>query len=453
MSTCVQTSGISYADVVKKSVRGYPRISSPRSCGAQSRTPSPVKDSKLHSSFLTGNTTNHITLQNDGDFQNLAYFWQLDEFCEELNKDSQKEQHSETNSCTKCIESSEEEEKLSKCIVLNSPNKQTDKESNASYEIYNLKTNVEQKKGSLPFDSKAFDDHSENKEGITFVKTSKISDNCEIAETVNINTLHIDTDCDTIELRTNNDAKKGESSGYQANEDEHETEYDDGDDETSEEEENVQEVDREEEEEEEACVNEGDENFKIGTSQSNSETEDSGESDYDHEEPIPIIPPRLQRQNATALGASSQETRSFPASKIHTDISHYYEDVDDFQLFEDFECYTSTGKPDSMSTSYCFPSKGAKDITAVLSFWEVDFQVGDQMIPRMGSWEQNGISPQKDTDTAGYARYLNYKKLFLKWVACNKSMEQWHENYWGDSLLKIINRKNKVSKIRCCNCC
>ena len=293
MSTCVQTSGISYADVVKKSIRGYPRISIPRSCGAQSRTPSPVKDSMLHPSFLTGNTTNHITLQNDGDFQNLAHFWQLDEFCEELNNDPQKEQHGETNTCTKCIESGDEEDKLSKCIVLNSHNKQTDKESNASYEIYNQKTNVEQKKGSLPFDSKAYDDHSENKEEITSLKTSKTSDYCDLAETVHINTLHIDTDCDATALRNNKDAKKGDSSGYEGKEDDYETEYDDDDDdddeETSEGEENVPEVDREEEEEE-ACVNEGDETCKIGTSQSNSDNEDSGESDYDHDEPIPIIP-------------------------------------------------------------------------------------------------------------------------------------------------------------------
>ena len=107
------------------------------------------------------------------------------------------------------------------------------------------------------------------------------------------------------------------------------------------------------------------------------------------------------------------------------------DDDDDFCM----TCYSM-----SAGCSYAFPRVTPRRIELLIKFWEKDFQVGNYVYPKMGSWESKGIEPNRQINPASDCRkYGAYKALYTKWQECNKSREQWYRKYRGHSLADIAN--------------
>ncbi len=104
------------------------------------------------------------------------------------------------------------------------------------------------------------------------------------------------------------------------------------------------------------------------------------------------------------------------------------------------------------AASFAFPRGSPKNIEQVAQFWELDFQVGPRIYPKMSSWETSGRQPQPDVHPDGRSKYMAYKNLYHKWLDCNKSTTQWYSKYGGRSLIDIAHGRVKrtVHKLKAC---
>ena len=99
-----------------------------------------------------------------------------------------------------------------------------------------------------------------------------------------------------------------------------------------------------------------------------------------------------------------------------------------------------------ISDRYRFPRLTPSDIDEIVNFWELDFQVGHYIVPRIGSWESNSLVPQKDSSPVDYHKYETYRDLYRKWLQCNRSLDQWYAKYGLMSLENIVHCSRKGQK-------
>ena len=84
-----------------------------------------------------------------------------------------------------------------------------------------------------------------------------------------------------------------------------------------------------------------------------------------------------------------------------------------------------------------FPKQVPETIQQLMAFWENDFQVGEEVFPKMSSWEKVGIVSAMKKFPKDYKLYCNYENLVKEWLSGGKNQSMW--NLKLTEIYKILN--------------
>ena len=137
------------------------------------------------------------------------------------------------------------------------------------------------------------------------------------------------------------------------------------------------------------------------------------------------------------LERSSQYNTYHYIPKIYTKGCDYIDNCDDG--YGDDEFVVTPFSRLATGIGYRFPKQMPNDIEQLMTFWENDFQVGQEIYPKMSSWGKLGIINAMKKLPNDYEEYCIYEKLVKKWLSCGKKEAVWYKRYWGLGLTQVLN--------------
>ncbi len=187
---------------------------------------------------------------------------------------------------------------------------------------------------------------------------------------------------------------------------------------------------------------------KYSTAESDSE-EDNAQAGSDEDICPPAVPARGKALPTMQVGTyPSKHYIGYSRQRAQTDTVDTW--LSEFNWQEEASIHEavtfSKGKP-LVKKGYAFPRDLPTDIDDVVAFWELDFQVKQQIIPRMGAWEGLGIAPRRSHSAKDHQKYMSYKVLYLKWEHLNRSKDQWYRKYGWRSLHYVLTVRTSSTKL------
>ena len=130
-------------------------------------------------------------------------------------------------------------------------------------------------------------------------------------------------------------------------------------------------------------------------------------------------------------------------SKKYTNGSDYMDSFED--AFGDDEYVVPLSGIVSTGSGYRFPNMMPKQIEQLMAFWENDFQVDEEIYPKMSSWEKLGFVSAMKKVPRDYDEYCECEKMVKKWLACGKSKENWDMLNHGPQPAQIVYPKRRAN--------
>ena len=157
----------------------------------------------------------------------------------------------------------------------------------------------------------------------------------------------------------------------------------------------------------------------------------------------------LRRRGRTINDPESNDTRSSRLSTYQSTAKKYTKGSDYMDSFNnrygnDKYVPTHSGKSLIAGSGYQFPKRTPHRIEQLMAFWENDFQVGENVYPKMGSWEKMGIVSAMKNVPKDYDKYCIYENFAKEWLSCSNNQAMWTHKL--TEVYQILNCPNEHPK-------